>query len=148
MLVADQETFNPCFNELIDSILNVLPVPAVIFDHTFIDRQTSGHLEVEDGFSLFIREKAVLHELRNKVFFGKLTELVQKPDRSGFIRKQDTKLLAFLYLPAERIGTSVFFRAHHMVKDLRCVLNCFFNDVIQYIVQIIIVKIKGSPVDF
>ena len=77
MLVADQETFNPCFNELIDSILNVLPIPAVIFDHTFIDRQTSGHLEVEDGFSLFIREKAVLHELRNKVFFGKLTELVR-----------------------------------------------------------------------
>ena len=34
-----------------------------------------------------------------------------------------------------------------MVEDLRCILNGFFYDIVQDVIQIIIMKVKSSPVD-
>lgn len=69
----DKITFQPRPYELIDGLLDPGPVLTVVFQHTFIDRQTSVHLEIQDSFRLLIGEEAVLHESGNEIFFRQFT---------------------------------------------------------------------------
>lgn len=144
----DKITFQPRPYELIDGLLDPGPVLTVVFQHTFIDRQTSVHLEIQDSFRLFIGEEAVLHEPGNEIFLGQLAESVQEAGGGDLIKEKNTVFRIFLYLLTERIGASCLFRAHHMVVDLCGVLYKYVYNIVQHIVQIIIMKIKSSPVNF
>ena len=145
--VTDQIAFQSGPDKLVNGLLDPAPVPAIIFQHPLVDGQAAIHLKVEDSLRLFVGEETVLHEPGDEIFFGKLAETFQQSGGGGLIGEKDAKFPAFLHLPAEWIGAAALFRAHHMVKHLGGVPDHFFYHIVQHILQIVIVQIKGSPID-
>ena len=124
-----------------------MPVPAIVLKHQPVNGQTAVNLEIENALCLFKGQIAVLHQITDKAFLAFVRQLFYDPFRDGFIHKQGPKLFILLYLLAKWIGAGFFLGTEYMTYGLAHIRERLRQNVVQHIIYIKVVDVKGSSVD-
>ena len=124
-----------------------MPVPAIVLKHQPVNGQTAVNLEIENALCLLKGQIAVLHQITDKALLAFARQLFYDPFRDSLIHKQGPKLFILLYLLAKRIGTGFFLGTQYMTYGLTHVREGLRHNVVQHIIYIKIVDVKGSSVD-
>ena len=124
-----------------------MPVPTIVLKHQPVNGQTAVNLEIENALCLFKGQIAVLHQITDKAFLAFVRQLFYDSFRDGLIHKQGPKLFILLYLLAKWIGAGFFLGAEYMTYGLAHIRERLRQNVVQHIIYIKVVDVKGPSVD-
>ena len=129
-------------DKVVDRTLNDFPVSAMIAQHQPVNCQAPVHLEGKDSFRLLECQETMRHQIGHIRLLADIRQFAEQRLRHGFIQKQDSIPIVAANLVAERVGGTLLVRTKDMVQSTGGFGHQLHENVIQYIVQIQIVKIK------
>lgn len=140
--------FQTSTDKVVDRTLNGFPVSAMIAQHQPVNCQAPVHLEGKDSFRLLECQETMRHQIGHIRLLADIRQFAEQRLRHGFIQKQDSVPIVAANLVAERVGGTLLVRTKDMIQSTGGFGHQLHENVIQYIVQIQIVKIKCATVEF